>query len=101
MSGFRKSTLVAVLATAFFSMGTGAALAALKEVDAGGGKWRYGELNGKVHSQYLHNTSCHTATVARRGTSTQDTDKAPARVWARASLPDSRHHVEEAYYNKC
>ncbi|CAL9529384.1 hypothetical protein SUDANB121_04024 [Nocardiopsis dassonvillei] len=101
MSGFRKSTVVALLATVFFSMGTGAALAALREVSAGGGTWRYGTQNGTAHSQYLHNTSCHTATVARRGTSDKDTDRAPARVWAFASLQDTSRHIEEAFYNKC
>lgn len=101
MSRFRKSTVVALLATVFLSTGTGAALAALREVQAGGGTWRYGTQNGTAHSQYLHNTSCHTATVARRGTSDKDTARAGARIWAFASLRDSSRHIEEAYYDKC
>jgi lactococcin 972 family bacteriocin len=101
VSGFRKSTTVALLATLFFSMGTGAALAALREVQAGGGTWRYGPQNGRVHSQYLHNSVCHTATVARKGTTTKDTATANPRVWAFASLADSAFHVEESFYNKC
>ncbi|WP_306368623.1 lactococcin 972 family bacteriocin [Nocardiopsis sp. CC223A] len=101
MSGFRKSTVVALLATVFLSMGTGAALAALREVPAGGGTWRYGTQNGTAHSQYLHNTFCHTATVARKNTSVKDSEKADPRIWARASLADSPFHVEESFYNRC
>ncbi len=101
MPAFRKSTVVTLLAAVFFSMGTGAALAALREVQAGGGTWRYGTESGRAHSQYLHNGVCHTATVARRGTSVEDTARANPRAWARASLADSAFHVEESYYNKC